>query len=218
MLKKLCVGLAALMLSLGVWAADSGEYKDGKDYVTLEFPVKTPDPSKIEVTEMFGYLCPHCNHFEPLLYAWKNRLPADVLFDRVPVVFGRSWEKFARAYYTAELLGVVDKTHEQMFDAIHKEHKRFANDGDLADFYASLGVDKDKFAKTLNSFAVDSMLKIGESKLRSYGVDGVPTMIVNGKYRVTGSTAGSNEAMLKVVDYLVEKEREAMKGASKSAS
>ena len=133
MLKKLCVGLVAMMMSLVVAAAEGDRFQDGKDYVTLPYPVKTVDESKIEVVEMFGYLCPHCNAFEPLVHSWSEKQGDDVEFVRIPVVFGRSWEPLARAYYVAELLDVVDQTHQAVFDAIHLQKKRFSSEEDLAD-------------------------------------------------------------------------------------
>jgi protein dithiol oxidoreductase (disulfide-forming) len=209
MIRKLCVGLMALMMSLTVWAAEP--FQDGVQYETLPFAVKTADPTKVEVTEMFGYLCPHCNSFEPLIAGWHKRQNADeVQFVRIPVVFGRSWEPFARAYYTAELMDVVDQSHQQMFDAIHLNKQRFSKPEEMVEFYGKLGVDREKFGKLMNSFAVNTKLNQGESKARSYEITGVPTMVVNGKYRVTAASAGGHKQMLEVVDYLVEKERKSM--------
>ncbi|NVK43772.1 MAG: thiol:disulfide interchange protein DsbA/DsbL [Oceanospirillaceae bacterium] len=209
MLKRLCVGLVAMVMSLVVAAAEGERFQDGKDYVTLPFPVKTVDESKIEVVEMFGYLCPHCNAFEPLVHSWSEKQADDVEFVRIPVVFGRSWEPLARSYYVAELLDAVDQTHQAVFDAIHLQKKRFTSEEDLAEFYSSLGVDSDQFSKLYNSFAVNTKLNQGESKARGYEITGVPTMVVNGKYRITAAMAGGHKQMLEVVDFLVEKERQA---------
>lgn len=209
MLKRLCVGLVAMMMSLVVAAAEGDRFQDGKDYATLPYPVKTVDESKIEVVEMFGYLCPHCNAFEPLVHSWSEKQGDDVEFVRIPVVFGRSWEPLARAYYVAELLDAVDQTHQAVFDAIHLQKKRFTSEEDLAEFYGSLGVDSDQFSKLYNSFAVNTKLNQGESKARGYEITGVPTMVVNGKYRITAAMAGGHKQMLEVVDFLVEKERQA---------
>jgi thiol:disulfide interchange protein DsbA len=205
MLKSLATATMAVGLMFStVQAAEP--YQAGKDYVELTQPVKTADPNKVEVVEMFGYPCPHCNSFEPMLKAWEKQKGEEIDFERIPVVFGRSWEGPARSYYTAELMGKVDETHQAMFDAIHVERKRFRGAEDFADFYESLGVDRGQFLKTYNSFAVNMKLNQGDSKLRSYQVDGVPTLIVNGKYRVTAGMAGSQADMLKVVDYLINKE------------
>ncbi len=207
MLKSLAS--AALAIGLAFSTAHAADYVAGKDYIELPTAVKTSDPTRVEVTEMFGYPCPHCNSFEPLLSTWEKKQD-DINFQRVPVVFGRSWEAPARAYYTAELLDKVDETHQAMFDAIHIQRKRLNSVEAMANFYASLGVDKEKFEKTYNSFAVNMKLNQGDSKVRSYQVDGVPSMVVNGKYRVTAGTAGGQANMLDVVDFLVAKEQAAM--------
>jgi len=208
MLKKVALFGFALMMPLWLQAAE--KFEAGKHYVELDTPVRTADVNKVEVVEMFGYPCPHCNSFEPSLEVWEKKAADDVDFKRVPVVFGRSWEPMARAYYTSELLKTLDKTHKATFDAVHIDKRRFRNKDDLAEFYGELGVDSKKFNKYFNSFAVESKLKQGDSKVRGYGVEGVPTMVVNGKYRVTGHMAGGQAKMLEVVNFLIEKERQEM--------
>ena len=203
MAKWLCVMVLSLMASFAVaqdWVAD-------QHYKVIPTPVPTADASKIEVVEAFGYLCPHCNSFEPLLHAWTEQLAEDVTFENLPVVFGRSWEPMARAYYVAELMGVTEQVHQAIYDAVHLQRKRFNDAEDLAELFADYGVDEAEFIKQYNSFAVGMKLKQGESRLRGYQVNGVPSLIVNGKYLVSSSTAGSNENMLKVVEYLIEQER-----------
>lgn len=203
--------LSALLFAGLSFAAAAEEYQAGVHYIELPTAVRTADPAKVEVTEMFGYSCPHCYSLEPALDKWHDTLPADVDFKRVPVVFGRSWEPLARAYYVADLLGALDKTHQPTFEAIHKERKRFRGVDDLADFYAELGVDAAKFKKYYDSFATTTKLNQGDSKVRSYQVDGVPALVINGKYRITAGMAGSQEEMLKVAEYLIEKERPGLK-------
>lgn len=205
MLKKWLLTLTVSLFATLAWAQD---YQEGVHYFKLEYPVKTVADDKVEVVEAFGYACPHCNSFEPLLAQWRKRQGEDVTFVGLPVVFGRSWEPLARAYYVAELSDKVEASHQAMFDAIHLQRKRFRSVEDLADFYVPLGIDKDKFIKLYDSFAVNMKLKQGESRLRSYGITGVPAMVVNGKYRVTAGSAGGHEEMLKVVDYLIDQERQ----------
>ncbi len=206
MFKKLGLGLVLLFSSMMAVAA---EYKAGTHYEVLPVAVPTTDKNKVEVVEAFGYLCPHCASFEPLLHSWTVKQPEDVNFVRVPVVFSRSWEPLARAYYSADLLKVIDTTHQPTFDALHKERRRFRSLEDLADFYADLGVDKAKFMKMNNSFAVNMRMNQGASKLTAYGIQSVPTLVVNGKYRITAETAGGHAGMLRVAEYLIEKERSA---------
>jgi len=205
MLKKWLLMLSMSLLATLSWAQD---YKEGEHYFKLDYPVKTVADDKVEVVEAFGYACPHCNSFEPLLAQWRKQQGEDVAFVGLPVVFGRSWEPLARAYYVAELNDKVEASHQAMFDAVHIQRKRFRSVEDLADFYAPLGIEKEQFIKLYDSFAVNMKLKQGESRLRSYGITGVPTMVVNGKYRVTAGSAGGHEEMLKVVDYLIEQERQ----------
>jgi len=204
MLKKWLLMMSMSLLATLSWAQ---EYREGEHYFKLDYPVKTVAEDKIEVVEAFGYPCPHCNSFEPLLEKWRSQQGEDVAFVGLPVVFGRSWEPLARAYYVAELSGKIEDTHQAMFDAVHLQRKRFRSVEDLADFYVPLGIEKEKFIKLYDSFAVNMKLKQGESRLRSYGITGVPAMVVNGKYRITAGSAGGHEEMLKVVDYLIEQER-----------
>ncbi|MBU2967740.1 thiol:disulfide interchange protein DsbA/DsbL [Amphritea sp. 2_MG-2023] len=207
MLKKLAIGL---VFALTAVVAQAEDYKAGINYDVIAMPVPTADKTKVEVVEAFGYLCPHCASFEPMLHSWTNQLPADVNFGRVPVVFSRSWEPLARAYYSSELLNDLDKTHQATFTALHNERRRFNSLEDLADFYADLGVDKEKFIKMNRSFAVNMRMNQGVSKLKGYGVQSVPTLIVNGKYRITADKAGGHAGMLKVAEYLIEQEKKTL--------
>jgi thiol:disulfide interchange protein DsbA len=145
-----------------------------------------------------------------MLAHWREQQADDVAFVGLPVVFGRSWEPLARAYYVAELSDKVEETHQPMFDAIHLQRKRFSSVEALAEFYATLGIEKEEFTKLYDSFAVNMKLKQGDSKLRGYEITGVPAMVVNGKYRVSAASAGGHKEMLEVVDYLVERERSAL--------
>jgi len=206
MLKKLLLTASLSLFATLSWAQ---EYREGEHYFTLSHPVKTVAEDKVEVVEAFGYACPHCNTFEPLLAHWRKQQTDDVAFVGLPVVFGRSWEPLARAYYVAELSDKVEETHQPMFDAIHLQRKRFNNVEALAEFYAPLGIEQEEFTKLYDSFAVNMKLKQGDSKLRGYEITGVPAMVVNGKYRVTAASAGGHKEMLEVVDYLVERERSA---------
>ena len=209
MFKKAGFMLVALLLPFMAQAEDN--YREGVHYVKLDQPVRTAKQDSIEVTELFGYLCPHCNSFEPLIKSWEHNKAEDVSFVRLPVVFGRSWEPMARAFYASELNKTLDKTHEPTFSAVHVERRRFSGQEDFAEFYANLGVDAAKFNKMYNSFAVNMKLKQGDSKVKGYGIEGVPSMVVNGKYRVTAQLAGGQKQMLDVVNYLVNKERAALK-------
>lgn len=205
-MKKLGLILFAMLLPL---LSQADEFVEGVHYIKISQPVRTVDQNRIEVVEMFGYPCPHCNSFEPLIKQWDKNKAEDVNFVRIPVVFGRSWEPMARAFYASELNKTLDKTHEATFNAVHVERRRLTGKDAFSEFYAKLGVDTAQFEKMYDSFAVNMKLKQGESKLRGYGVEGVPAMVVNGKYRISAQMAGSQQKMLEVVNYLVEKERSA---------
>jgi len=207
------------------WAA--AVFVEGEQYKPLASPQPTSAPGKIEVVEMFSYACPHCFHMEAELEEWLKTKPDDVVFIRLPVVFRPDWELLAKAYFTAEILGVLDKTHEALFEAIHEKNQRFGDEAAMQAFFASQGVSAEDFKKTFDSFAV--AVKVNNAKLmtRRYAITGVPTIIVNGKFSTSASLAGVNEKnlsvkalnerTLQVVDYLVEQEREAANPSSSAA-
>ncbi len=187
-------------------------YDEGIEYLKISPPVPTENNKKVEVVEVFWYGCPHCYHFEPKLVEWLKHKPANVDFMRIPAVFPNRplWELHARAYYTADLLGVLGKTHEALFDAIHKYHQRLFDEDSLADFYAKYGVDKKLFKETMHSFGVQMKVDRAKELCRRYGIDGVPTLVINGKYRTFASLTNGEAGMLKVTDFLIEKETKAM--------
>jgi thiol:disulfide interchange protein DsbA len=162
------------------------------------------------VVEVFSYMCIHCYSFDPLLQRWEEDKPEGAAFSRLPAVFSDDWALMARAFYTAEILGVAEQMHGPLFQAIHVEPQNIRSEQVMAGlFNESAGVAEEAFSKAYNSFFVRSRVMQARSKSRAYGLNSVPTMIVNGKYRVDGRMAGSNQAMLDVVNFLVEREREA---------
>jgi protein dithiol oxidoreductase (disulfide-forming) len=211
---KTLFALLALLLASSAFAG----FEEGIEYQKLSNPQPTSSDDKIEVLELFWYGCPHCYHLEPELNAWLKHKPDDVVFVRIPAVLGPSWELLARAYYTAELLGVLDKIHEPLFDHIHKQRKPIRNVDELKAFFEEQGVSAADFNKTFNSFAVITRTNRAKEAHNLYGVTGVPTLIVNGKYRTTASLAGSNEKMLQVVDFLISKERQSSAKDSTAAA
>lgn len=168
----------------------------------------TQSGNKIEVLEIFWYGCPHCYDFEPTLDEWLESKPDDVVFRRMPGIFRKNWVPHAKAFYAAEKLGIFDKVHMPLFDAIHKKGKTLTNDETVLKFVSSLdGVDAKAFKKAYNSFSVESKVKQATRMSRNYGIRGVPSLVINGKYYSSGSIAGSYDDLLKVVDILIEKER-----------
>ena len=223
MLMRLGFLLAGLFSASAAVAADAPAapatapmaWVEGTHYFLIDPPQPTATGNKVEVLEVFSYACPHCAHFQPTAEEIKKSLPAGAVFTYMPAVFNPSWEPYARAYYTAESLGVVDKTHQDLFDALHRDHLPMRTIDDLAGFYAQHGVDKAKFLATSASFEVESKLQRAAQIVKADGVDGTPSIIVDGKYRVTGTSAGGYPQMVEIVDYLVQKELDAKKIAKK---
>lgn len=187
--------------------ASAASWEEGKHYQVLDTPVRTASESGIEVAEVFWYGCPHCYTFKPLVESWAEDLPEDVNYVKIPAALGSSWEPHAKAFYALEAMGELDKVHDALFDALAGERRPLNSGEALADFVASHGVDGEEFLKNYNSFGVNAKMQQAQSKIRGARVTGTPTMLVNGKYRVTASMAGGHEAALEVVDYLIEQER-----------
>jgi thiol:disulfide interchange protein DsbA len=184
------------------------EFSEGVEYKLLASPQATSTGDKIEVRELFWYGCPHCFHLEPELEKWLETRPDDVEFVRMPAILGPNWELLGRAYYTAELLEVEDRIHKPLFSYLHTDRKRIRDVEELQDFFVAQGVSEEDFQKTYNSFAVITKTRRSDQAAQLYGLTGVPAMVVNGKYMVNASLAGgSNEKMLEVVNFLIEKER-----------
>lgn len=190
------------------------QWEAGKHYIVLPQPVRTRDASKVEVVELFWYGCPHCYSFNPLIHAWERSAPDYVDFWLSPATFSEVWKTHAKAFYTAEFLGVLEKTHDDLFDAIVRDRKKLDDEDSLAKFYAGYGVDEAEFKKTFNSFAVNAKLQQADARVRGYRLTGVPGVVVNGKYLVSASTAGGQDKILKVVNYLVEQEKQGLQSAN----
>jgi thiol:disulfide interchange protein DsbA len=212
---KYVVMLAAALFATGVLADEAKAPVEGKDYYLIDPPVAS-DSGKVVVTEVFSYACPHCAHFQPYVDQLKSQLPAGVEFDLLPAVFQPGWEPFARGFYTAKSMGLIDKTHQALFDAIHRDHKPIRTIEDLANlFYANYGANAASFISTATSFVVEGELAHGNELVHDYQVDATPTLIVDGKYRVVAnSDKGVNFGdMIITTLQLVKQEQAATKAA-----
>ncbi|MDX1513584.1 MAG: thiol:disulfide interchange protein DsbA/DsbL [Gammaproteobacteria bacterium] len=169
---------------------------------------ETPEGT-IEVVECFGYRCPHCYRLLPLMEQYEAGKPEYVHLRHMPVIFRESWEAPARAYYTAELLGVVDQVHRPIFEALHVAGKAMNEVADWRELFVAQGVPAEKFDLTFQSFAVESLLRKSVVMQGRYGVTGTPSIVVNGKYRVAAGLAGSYENIIRITRGLVAKERAA---------
>jgi len=206
MIRSLGVAAFLAMAVAVTGVANAQSWEEGVHYRKLDTPVRTASENGVEVAEVFWYGCPHCYNFKPLAEAWEADAPDYVNYVRIPAALGRSWEPHARAFYALQAMGELDKVHDALFDALAGE-RRPLNDGEaLADFVAGYGVDPEEFLNNYNSFGVNAKMQQAQAKIRGARVTGTPTMLVGGKYVITASMAGGHEAVLNVVDYLVQKE------------
>lgn len=207
MRKFLTAGLVWLLGSLALAQAQSAQYQAGVDYVELPSAAPTQEPDKVEVAELFWYGCGHCFNFEPIIREWKETLPEHAYFRPVPAFFGGSWDTHGQLFYTLESMGKLEETHAAIFQAIHNQGERLADVNAMVRLLKQYGVDEAEFRETWNSPGVKLKMNQAKRLVRAYRATGVPTLIVNGKYRIEASMAGSFENMLKIADYLVEQER-----------
>lgn len=168
-----------------------------------------PLDGKIEVVEVFNYVCPACAMFQPLVNSWKARLPDDVRFTYVPAPFGGNWDPYVRAYYTAEAMGIADKAHDAVFQAIHVERSLRGERGqdspqDIARVYAKFGADPAQFASTMASFTVNAKFGRAKQYIAQQRANSTPTIIVNGRYRIK---ARDFETMLENTDRVIAQVR-----------
>lgn len=199
-----------LLLLLPLFASAEGfQFEEGTHYVALEVPVKTRNPNVVDVTEYFSYGCPHCYRFEPMIQQWAASLPADVEFDRTPAIWQQpGYELYARTYYTAKALGVLEQVHTPLFQAIHSERRNLMDLRSMAAFMGEHGVDAEAFVKTFSdSFGVKAMYQQAIARQRIYRAHGVPCLIINGKYRIETEMVSSMTELLEVANYLVNRER-----------
>lgn len=200
--------LLLLVFALLTFGAGAAELKEGRDFANIVPPAPTDATGKVEVTEFFSYQCSHCYEFEPVLGKWlKAGMAKDVSFRRVPVVFRDSWAPTAKIYYTLEALGEVERLHNEVFDAMHFERIDLNNEKTLETWVGKKGLDAKKFMDTYRSFTVQSKIARAKQLTAAHGIQGVPAMAVDGKYRSSSSFNGTYEDLLKVVDGLIAKSR-----------
>jgi thiol:disulfide interchange protein DsbA len=200
------VAASALTLPVATPAlAQARQFKEGKDYKRLDKPV-TPDApaGKVDVIEFFWYSCPHCNVFEPTLDAWVKAAPKDLFIRRVPVAFNASFVPQQKLFYTLEGMGKLEALHAKVFRAIHVEKVKLAKDDEIFAWVAQQGVDAAKFKEVYASFTVSNQVRRASQLQDAYGVEGVPSMGVAGKFYTDGTMAGNMQNVLQVVEALVK--------------
>lgn len=206
--------IAALFTLSLFWIAFSlqaEEFKEGTDYDLVRPAQPTKNPPQIEVMEFFWYGCPHCLEFEPDLNAWLKNKPQNVDFIRQPAVFNEQWAAHAKAFFTAEALGLGEKLHPAFFEAIQGKKEKLMTEEEQAKFFVANGVDEASFHKAYKSFAVDSNMRNATGLAAKYGITGTPSIVVNGKYLVSPSKAKSFERMIAITNALIRMESTAQK-------
>lgn len=179
-----------------------------EDYYTEIRPVQPTQtgPGKVEVIEVFSYACPHCYEFEPVLQRWLEDMPENAEFRRLPATFYKDYIPLARAYYTAQKLGILDRMHQKLFEAVHKERRDLFNDAALKAFFMEQGVDGKEFSRVYNSMEIQTKLKQAEVMSKKYKIPHVPGFVINGKYFTSPSKAQGYDNLERVMDVLIERE------------
>jgi len=196
----------SVLLLLPLSVASAATFKEGEAYKVLPQAQPTTNPNHIEVVELFWYGCPHCHKFEPYIDKWLKTKPDNVDFIRMPAILREEWSLHARAFYTAETLGILDKIHKPLFDAIHVEKRYLFSEDALMQFFQEFGVSNEDFRNTFHSFAVDSKVRRARQMSKRYMAMGTPAVVVNGKYLTGPGMAKGFDNLIKVVDFLVAKE------------
>jgi len=204
-----------MLLSLMLWAGFTAtsalaDPQMGEQFDQVAQQITTDQPAKIEVMELFWYGCPHCYHMEQPLQAWVKKLPADVYFKRIPALPNAGWAPLAKTYFAMQELGVLEKLHSQLFDAIHKSKALSpqADEASLIDWVTKQGgLDKIKVEKAFKSFAINMQMNKAMQTFRASGATGVPALIIDGKLITGSSMAGGNEAALQTADFIIQNVR-----------
>jgi protein dithiol oxidoreductase (disulfide-forming) len=197
---KNLLAILVLLSSTQAWA----EPVAGKDYKLIEPAQATSSGNKIEVLEFFFYGCSHCFHLHPELTAWERKMPKDVDLVLVPTIFNPTWEPMAYTYYALEVMGQNQKLHNELFDAWNVKNIDLGDESKITAFVSKFGVDSKKFGEAYHSFGVQSKIMRSKQITQTYRISGTPTMIVDGKYLITGLQPAES---IKVLGELIEKAR-----------
>ena len=185
------------------------EPKPGVNFKTTKNIIPTESKDKIEVVELFWYGCIHCFNMDPYLDKWADNLPKDVTFKRIPAIPRKDWIESAKAYYALETLGVVNKLHEKLFDAIHKEKSLKHNDTRALIKWITVNgkLDKKDVESAFNSFSMKAKLSRSYKIFKSAGATGVPTMIIDGKYFTSSTMAGGEQNAIDIMNFIIKNVR-----------
>lgn len=201
--RSLLVAVIAVV-SLPLMAQEA--YEEGVHYDLITPNIQTGISDRVVVTEFFSYGCGHCFNFEPMLAAWEKRQPENIVVQRSPIAWNAGARLLAKVYYTAVVLDAMDPMHEAIFRAIHLQRKRLATPEAFRAVFVDNGIDAEAFDKAFDSFGVSSMVRQADARMRGARINGTPSLMVNGKYRIDTRKAGSQANMLKIAKFLAEKE------------
>lgn len=205
MFKTLMVAMAGLGLSAAVSAQ---ELVEGQHYQLLETPVETyVEDGQIEVTEVFWFGCPHCYRLQEPVNDWYETLEDDVSVEHMPATMGGDWNTHATAFYAAESLGIREELHADFFNAIHEDGRALTEADEIATFFADYGVTEEEAKQALTAFNVRSEVNKANSRMREMRLMGVPALVIDGRYLVTPSTAGSLDNMPQIAGALIKQVR-----------
>ena len=197
------LGLAAATFVTNALA----ELVEGKNYFRLKAPVPVETGKKIEVIEFFSYGCPHCSELEKYLIPWRAKLPADVQFRRVPVMFQDRWVNLGKIYYTLDALGDEEKLSPDVFAAIHGQNLSLWNDKTFFDWAASKGLDRKKVEDVYTSFAISGKMNRARQQAQTFDIQSVPTVVVDGKFITGSDKVGTHAQLPAALDELIVKAR-----------
>jgi thiol:disulfide interchange protein DsbA len=206
--KRFFLGFVFAFLALGLSAARA-EPQMWQQYAPLPLAQPVETGKNIEVREFFYYGCPHCYDMEAPLHEWLKHKPKDAEFVRTPGIFQDAWLPMTKAFYALEALGLTEKLHNKLFDAIHKQNQRnlLSDESALFDWMAAQGVDRNKFIAAYRAFSTQAKAQQAKAMTSEYGINGVPAFVVDGKYVTSAAMNGSYRALFATIDYLVEKAR-----------
>ena len=208
-MKKITALTSVIALAIFVFFANTSqaEFVAGKNYLVLDKPVETETGDQIEVRELFWYFCPHCFSVHPKLEEWSKTMDSSAQLVLQPAVFP-GWEFGSTFYYVLEELGELERLHSSLYNAIHVQKLNLKTQQDFVTWLSLNGVDEDKANKVFNSFPVKVAVNKAKANTYKYRITGVPVFIVNGKYTVNATSAGSEEKIFEVIDYLIQKEKQ----------
>ncbi len=209
MFRLITTATTLLLLMTAQAAAQVERFQEGTHFERIGSPVSV-EGDQVEVIEAFAYPCPACRNFLPHITRWEEEAPDYVSFSRLPIALQRGWDVFALAYYTARELDLGHEAHEAVFRELHDERRQVRSFEDIAEIYSEFGVDAEEFVSQSQSFTVDSRMRQNRNQVSRFGVRQTPTMIVQGKWRVSPRGFDDYDHMLEAVDFLVEREAEAL--------